>query len=227
MSMPRPLGNPSARIIFSIASCCRTPTGSAIFHAVSADLLKPPVLLNIVNSLLWSRTQHPTACLVLLLSLAANSAHASEYAEIQRLANSGQTHLALVRVEKGIAQNPKDPQLRFLQGVIQADSGMVDAAEQTFIALTRLYPELPEPYNNLAALYAKSNRFGKAREALESALRLNPNYAVAHENLGDVYARLAAESYASAQQLDQTNPRLAPKLTLARQLLNGAAVTPQ
>ncbi|MEO9102508.1 MAG: tetratricopeptide repeat protein [Burkholderiaceae bacterium] len=164
---------------------------------------------------------------MLLLSLAANSAHASEYTEIQRLANAGQTHLALVRVEKGIAQNPKDPQLRFLQGVIQADSGMVDAAEQTFIALTRLYPELPEPYNNLAALYAKSNRFGKAREALESALRLNPNYAVAHENLGDVYARLAAESYASAQQLDQTNPRLAPKLTLARQLLNGAAVTPQ
>ena len=159
--------------------------------------------------------------------MAVAGAQASEYTEIQRLANAGQTHLALVRTEQGIAKNPKDPQLRFLQGVIQSDAGMTDAAEQTFTALTRLYPELPEPYNNLAALYAKSNRFGKAREALESALRLNPGYAVAHENLGDVYARLAAESYANAQQLDRNNPRLGPKLTLARQLLAGAPAAPQ
>ncbi len=164
---------------------------------------------------------------MLLLCLVSNGVRASEYTEIQRLANAGQTHLALVRVEKGIADNPKDPQLRFLQGVIQSDAGMVDAAEQTFIALTRIYPELPEPYNNLAALYAKSNRFGKAREALESALRLNPNYAVAHENLGDVYARLAAESYANAQQLDRNNPRLLPKLTLARRMLGDAAPAAQ
>ena len=164
---------------------------------------------------------------MLLCTAAAASVHATEYTEIQRLANAGQTQQALARVDRGIAQNPKDPQLRFLQGVIQSDAGMTDAAEQSFIGLTRLYPELPEPYNNLAALYARTNRFGKAREALESALRLNPNYAVAHENLGDVYARLAAESYANAQQLDRNNPRLAPKLTIVRQLLAGAASASQ
>ncbi len=161
-----------------------------------------------------------------LLICAASSVQASEYTDIQQLANAGQTFQALARVDQGIAQNPKDPQLRFLKGVIESNAGMTDAAEQTFIALTRIYPELPEPYNNLAALYAKSNRFGKAREALESALRLNPGYAVAQENLGDVYVRLAAEAYAQAQQLERSNPRVAPKLAQVRQLLDGTTAVP-
>ena len=162
-----------------------------------------------------------------LVLCAAFSADATEYTDIQQLANAGQTFQALARADKGITQNPKDPQLRFLKGVIESNAGMIDAAEQTFIALTRIYPELPEPYNNLAALYAKSNRFGKAREALESALRLNPGYAVAQENLGDVYVRLAAEAYAQAQQLERNNPRVAPKLAQVRQLLGGTAAAPE
>jgi hypothetical protein len=32
----------------------------------------------------------------------------------------------------------------------------------------------------------------------EAAVRNNPNYAVAHENLGDIYARLAYQSYAQS-----------------------------
>ena len=165
------------------------------------------------------------AVLTAALVCVAASSFANEYTEIQQLANSGQTQQALARVEQGIAQHPKDPQLRFLKGVIESDAGLTEPAEQTFLALTRLYPELPEPYNNLAALYAKSNQFGKAREALESALRLSPGYAVAHENLGDVYLRLAAETYAQAQQLDRNNTRLARKLAQVRQFLSATAAT--
>ncbi len=60
---------------------------------------------------------------------------------------------------------------------------------------------MPEPYNNVAVLYASQNRFEKAREALEMATRNSRSYAIAHENLGDVYARLASEAYRQAVQL--------------------------
>ena len=51
------------------------------------------------------------------------------------------------------------------------------------------------------------------------AIRTNPGYATAHENLGDVYARLAGESYTQALQLDSNNASLPPKLNLIRELL--------
>lgn len=200
------------------------PARIIVASTISGD---PSHILFLNTAVALLRSHLSRLLTMLLLCTATVAAVASEYSEIQRLANAGQTQQALERAGQGIAKNPKDPQLRFLQGVIQSDAGMTDAAEQSFIALTRLYPELPEPYNNLAALYARTNRFGKAREALESALRLNPGYAVAHENLGDVYARLAAESYANAQALDRNNPRLAPKLGQVRQLLTGAATAPQ
>lgn len=150
---------------------------------------------------------------------AAAAASASEYTDIQQLARNGDIGAALARAEQGIAKNPRDPQLRFLKGVLQADAGMRPEAEQTFLDLTRQYPELPEPYNNLAALYAQSSQYDKAREALEMAVRLNPNYAIAYENLGDVYARLAAEAYAKSGQLDAANSQPPRKLAQLRELL--------
>ena len=159
-------------------------------------------------------------CLIATIALAASGlAAATEYSDIQQLARDGKTAQALARIERGIAKDPKDPQLRFLKGVIQTDSGKQVEAQQTFLALTRQYPELPEPYNNLAAIYAHLNQWDKAREALEMAVRLNPGYAVAYENLGDIYARLAAEAYAKSSQLDAANPKLAPKLAQVRELL--------
>jgi tetratricopeptide (TPR) repeat protein len=150
-------------------------------------------------------------------SLAA-PAHANDYGDIQLLMRSGKQAEALAKTEQYIAEKPRDPQLRFLKGVIQTDSGKPADAIATFTALTQDYPELPEPYNNLAALYASQNQFDKARVALEMAVRLNPSYAVAHENLGDVYARMASQSYAKAMQLDASNAQLPPKLNLIREV---------
>jgi len=89
--------------------------------------------------------------------------------------------------------------------------------------LTREFPELAEPFNNLAALYAAQGEFDKAADALQSALKINPNYATARENLGDVYVRLAAQSYQRAQQLEKGNATIAPKLELLRQVFAPAA----
>ena len=162
---------------------------------------------------------HPLRLLALAAALAcAGLAWADDYTDVGTLIRSGKLEEALARADQYLAGKPRDPQMRFLKGVAQTEAGRTADAVATFTALNQDYPELAEPYNNLAVLYAGQAQFDKARAALESALRANPNYAVAHENLGDVYAKLATLSYAKAQQLDAANNTVAPKLTLIRQL---------
>lgn len=163
-----------------------------------------------------------------LLALAAAmwvspAAFADDYADVNQLLRSGKTAEALAKADQYLAAKPKDPQMRFLKGVIQTETGRTADAIATFSKLNEDYPELPEPYNNLAVLYAGQGQFDKARAALESAVRANPGYAIAHENLGDVYARLAGIAYSKAQQLDATNTSVQPKLALIRQLFPAVA----
>lgn len=154
------------------------------------------------------------------LLLAASGAHADDYGEITRLLKAGKPAQAQALVEQRLAATPKDPQLRFLRGVAQTDAGQAQEAIQTFTRLTQDYPELAEPYNNLAVLYAQDGQLEKARTALEMAIRNNPGYATAHENLGDVYARLASQAYGKAVQLEGDKAGASKtKLALIRQLL--------
>lgn len=162
---------------------------------------------------------HHLRCACLLLAIAAMPARADELAEATRLQSAGEFASALDRVDAGLAKRPKDTRLRFLKGVLLADLKRNDEALSEFQRLTEDYPELAEPYNNIAALHAAAGRFEKAREALEAALRANPSYATAHENLGDVYATLASQAYARAAQLAPGNRSVPPKLALLRDLL--------
>ncbi|WP_416142024.1 tetratricopeptide repeat protein [Hydrogenophaga sp.] len=145
-------------------------------------------------------------------------AQTEDYAEVNRLLRSGQMAEALAKADQYLVGKARDPQMRFLRGVILTESGKTQEAIATFSKLTEDFPELPEPYNNLAVLYAGQSQFDKARAALEMAIRTNPSYATAHENLGDVYAKLASQAYSKALQLDGTNPAVAPKLSLIRNL---------
>jgi Flp pilus assembly protein TadD len=165
------------------------------------------------------RLKSLTASLLLLLwQCTFLPAHADELADVQRLHAAGQTEAAMQRADQFLATRPKDPQMRFQKGVLLSDSRRDAQAIVQFQALIEDYPDLAEPYNNLAALYAAAGDFGKARVTLEEALRTNPSYAVAYENLGDVYAALASQSYARALQLDPRNPTVPPKLKLVRDL---------
>ncbi len=145
-------------------------------------------------------------------------AQTEDYAEVNRLMRAGQMSEALTKADQYLAGKPRDPQMRFLKGVIQTETGKPTDAIATFTKLTEDFPELPEPYNNLAVLYAGQSQFDKARAALEMAIRTNPSYATAHENLGDVYAKLASQAYSKALQLDAGNAAVAPKLSLIRNL---------
>ncbi|WP_296527481.1 tetratricopeptide repeat protein [Rhodoferax sp.] len=152
------------------------------------------------------------------LACTTSIAYADDYGDVNQLLHAGKLGEAMVKAESYLATKPADPQMRFLKGVIQRNLGKQAEAIATFTKLTEDYPELPEPYNNLAVLYAGQNQFDKARAALEMAIRTNPSYATAHENLGDVYARLASQAYNKALQLDGANPAVPPKLALIREL---------
>lgn len=152
--------------------------------------------------------------------LAAPMVHADEYGDVSQMVRSGKLAEALNKADQYLATKPRDPQMRFLKGVIQTESGKPVEAIGTFLKLTEDYPELPEPYNNLAVLYAGQSQYDKARAALEMAIRTNPSYATAHENLGDVYARLASQAYSKALQLDVNNTGVQPKLSLIRELFS-------
>lgn len=154
-----------------------------------------------------------------LLTVGA-AARADDYGDVNQLLRSGKLTEALAKADQYLAGKPKDPQMRFLKGVIQTESGKATDAIVTFTRLTEDYPELPEPYNNLAVLYAGQAQFDKARAALEMAIRTNPSYATAHENLGDVYAKLASQAYSRALQLDAGNTAVQPKLALIRELFS-------
>ncbi len=152
------------------------------------------------------------------LALYGPAVQADDYDDVNALVRAGQLSQALVKADLYLAGKPRDPQMRFLKGVIQSESGKPSDAIATFTKITQDYPELPEPYNNLAVLYAAQNQFDKARASLEMAIRTNPSYATAHENLGDVYARLASQAYSKALQLDGGNSAVPPKLALIRTL---------
>jgi len=154
----------------------------------------------------------------MVLALTALPSIADEYADVSQLLRTNKLTEALTQADRFLATKPSDPQMRFLKGVIQRNLGKQAEAIGIFTKLTEDYPELPEPYNNLAVLYAGQGQYDKARVALEMAIRTNPSYAVAHENIGDVYSRLASQAYNKALQLDGSNQAVAPKLALIREL---------
>ena len=157
------------------------------------------------------------------------SALADELSELSRLHRAGQTPVAINRAEQFLLTKPDDAPMRFLLGVMLADSQRSTEAADVFVKLTLEHPELPESYNNLAALHAAAGDYDKARVALEQALRANANYAIAHENLGDVYAMLASQAYGRAARLDPGNATLRPKIAMVRELFSakGGAVIPR
>jgi tetratricopeptide (TPR) repeat protein len=152
-----------------------------------------------------------------ILSGIAAPVLADKLAEAQDLLQRGQPAQALVKIDEHVASKPEDAQGRFTKGLILSEMGRQTEATAVFAKLIEDYPELPEPYNNLAVLYARQKQFDKARTALEMAIRIQPGYATAYENLGDVYARLAGQAYDKALQLDPSRQVTQAKLARLRE----------
>jgi tetratricopeptide (TPR) repeat protein len=162
-----------------------------------------------------------------LLGAVPAAAQSTALQEANALFKQGQYERALDRVEVHLRSNPKDARGRFLKGLIFAEQRKPNDAIKIFTELTQEFPELPEPYNNLAVLYASQGQYEKARSALEMAIRTHPSYATAHENLGDIYAKMASQAYDKALQLDKGNAPLQTKLNLIKDLFVGAEAPPK
>lgn len=144
-----------------------------------------------------------------------------ELREINQLSEQGNQAAALDKVNSYLASNPKNAEAMFMRGVILVELGKRDDAIKAFTDLSEKFPSLPEPYNNVAVLYADQGQYDKARKALESAIKTHPSYATAHENLGDIYARMASEAYDKALKLDTSNSRAQNKLAMITDLFGG------
>lgn len=150
------------------------------------------------------------------------SAPSNDLAQVDQWLKDGQSERALERVERYLADRPKDARGRFLKGVILTERKQPQDAIKIYTDLTHDYPDLPEPYNNLAVLHAAQGDYDQARTALEMAIRVKPDYAVAYENLGDIYANMAARAYNKAAQLDRGNKTAPLKLKQVTELLSAA-----
>lgn len=155
---------------------------------------------------------------------AALAAPADDLKDAQKLYTAGKLQPALDKAEVFLKAQPRDPQGRFLKGLILTEQKRVPEAIQVFTGLTEDFPELPEPYNNLAVLYASQGNYDKAKSALELAIHTHPSYATAHENLGDIYAQLASRAYDRALQLDKNNTTAQVKLAMVKDLFSSQKV---
>ena len=159
--------------------------------------------------------------------LIAGVARADEYADVDRLFSAGHWTQAVQKADQFLVSNPRDARMRFLKGLALWEQGKSADAISVFVKLTEDFPDLPEPHNNLAVLYSKQGQYEQARRSLESALRINPNYAMAYENLGDVYAKLASQAYSKALQIDGNNTKkVSLKLAMIRDLLTPKSPAP-
>lgn len=159
------------------------------------------------------------AGLLVLASVSAGAA-GDPLKNIRQNFKDGQYEKALPRLNSFLKDNPKHAEARFLKGLVLAEQGRTEEAKEVFLALTDDYPELPEPYNNLAVLYAANGDYAMARKSLIQAINHHPSYATAHENLGDIYARMAGIAYGRALEIDAENQTARVKLAMVRELFS-------
>lgn len=158
-------------------------------------------------------------CALALLFASAGPAVADTAAEVRALLSRGDLNGALQLAESAAKAKPNDPQLRFLQGVVLMDLQRDDAAMDLFTRLTQEFPELPDPYNNIALLHARAGRLEQARQALETALRNDPGHRTARVNLGQVHLMLAVQAWEMAAAAGPLDPPVQRLLEGARTLL--------
>jgi tetratricopeptide (TPR) repeat protein len=156
-----------------------------------------------------------------VLLLAASAVPADENEEVVKLYRQGNLAKALEQADAYLVSKPRDAQMRFNKGLILTEQKKVPDAIRIFSSLSEDYPDLPEPYNNLAVLYASQGQYEKARDALEAAIRTHPSYSTAHENLGDIYAKMASQAYGKALQIDKGNATAQTKLAMIKDLFIG------
>ena len=160
------------------------------------------------------------SCLIGSLLFWGAAAMADEMRDARKLFKGGQYAAAMQKVDAFLAKHPKDAEGRFLKGLILTEEKKTSDAIQVFKKLSEDYPDLPEPHNNLAVIYADQEQYEKAKDELQAAIQTHPSYAIAHKNMDDVYAELASQAYDKALQLDKSKVKDQTRLVLIKTLFS-------
>lgn len=95
-----------------------------------------------------------------------------------------------------------DLRTKFSQAQQLASQGQVLKAISIYQKLISAHPQLPEAYNNLAALYLQQKKTKKAKHILEQGLYAHKGYGVLYESLTSINVAMAREAYSKALQID-------------------------
>jgi tetratricopeptide (TPR) repeat protein len=125
---------------------------------------------------------------------------------------AGNYSAAVERLQRAAPFAKEQFRERFLYATALAGAGDHDKAIELFEGLIAEAPSYPEPYNNLAALYALQGRLDEAKDVLERAIRTDERYAAIYGNLSTIYVEMARASYAKALRVQEA-PK-APDLRL-------------
>ncbi len=134
----------------------------------------------------------------------------SQLEAISRLIQQGQVDQAMSQLDQ--INGDRDWQVANLRALALARGGQRKKAIRILEKIVADNPPRPEPFNNLAALYANEGQLEKAKSTLEAGLRTDPAYAAVYENLSMVYVEMARNSYIEALKLG--NQRSTPDLKM-------------
>jgi ketosteroid isomerase-like protein len=156
------------------------------------------------------------AVMALLLAFLAPPAHSEpdELQKISQLIGRNQHAEAEKNLDRYLAAHPGDVRGTFIKGILLGEQKKTAEAIRLYNDLIKQNPTWPEPYNNLAVLYASQGQYERARQTLETALRTHPSYAAVHDNLSGIYAAMASEAYGKALKTDGTMTRPQPRLAM-------------
>ncbi len=166
-------------------------------------------------------------CLLAALLFCGAAARADVVSDVHTLIGKGDLAGAQRAADTALATRPRDAQTRFIHALVLMESQRNDEAMAAFTSLSQEYPELPEPFNNIALLHVRGGRLDLARQALETALRNDPAHRTARINLAEVYLMLAVMTWEQAAAGGPLDARLARKLEAARALVAAANPAPR
>ena len=116
--------------------------------------------------------------------------------------------------EQLLQQNPRHSQARFLTAYAYQMSAQTEQAIRLYQGLIEDNPQLPEPRNNLAMIYLAQGDYDRASQLLVEALNTHSSYAIAYDNLSQVYKGIASEAYRRAVSESSEPSRYTHKIEL-------------
>ena len=136
----------------------------------------------------------------------------SGYAQAQSMAENGNPRGALKQLETRLSTHPEDSRAAYLKGLVLMQLGRGDEAERWYKMMQANFPDLPQPGNALAVIYAGRGDLPAAEAALRALLEKHPDHTSARVNLARLYVQMAQAEYEKALKDTPDNAMIARKL---------------